>query len=36
MTSLKIEDIENNFDFILEQTGTDSFVNWEAFTKSSN
>lgn len=35
MTELKIDDIEQNFDSILEITGSESFVNWEAFTKSS-
>lgn len=35
MAELKIDDIEQNFDAILELTGQDSYVNWEAFTKGS-
>jgi hypothetical protein len=35
MTELKIDDIEQNFDAILQLTGQDSYVNWDAFTKSS-
>jgi DNA-binding GntR family transcriptional regulator len=35
MTEIKIEEIEQHFDDILALTGSDSFVNWETFTKSS-
>lgn len=35
MTEAKIEDIEKNYQKILQQTGEQSFVNWEQFTKSS-
>jgi hypothetical protein len=35
MTEVKIENIESNYDAVLELVGQDSFVNWEAFTKSS-
>lgn len=35
MSDIKVEDIEANFEKILALTGEDSYVNWEAFTKSS-
>lgn len=35
MTEVKIENIEGNFDAVLELVGQESFVNWEGFTKSS-
>lgn len=35
MSDIKIEDIEAGFEKILKLTGEDSFVNWEAFTKTS-
>ncbi|GEM_PF-3373204 len=35
MAELKIEDIEQNYDAILELVGQDSYVNWDTFTKSS-
>lgn len=35
MSDIKVEDIEANFEKILAITGEDSYVNWEAFTKSS-
>jgi len=35
MTDIKIEDLEKNFDTILELVGSDSYVNWETFTKTS-
>lgn len=36
MSDIKIDDIEQNFDSILEVTGKDSYVNWETFTKNSS
>jgi hypothetical protein len=36
MTEVKIENIEGNFDAVLELVGQESFVNWEGFTKSSS
>jgi hypothetical protein len=36
MSDIKIDDIEQNFDSILEVTGKDSYVNWESFTKNSS
>lgn len=35
MADIKIDDIEQNFDSILQLTGQDSYVNWDTFTKSS-
>lgn len=35
MTEVTIENIESNFEHILSLVGQDSFVEWEAFTKSS-
>lgn len=31
----KIEDIEANYEQILSIVGSESYVNWESFTKSS-
>jgi hypothetical protein len=36
MSEVKIENIEGNFDAVLELVGQESFVNWEGFTKSSS
>lgn len=36
MSEVKIENIESNFDAVLELVGQESFVNWEGFTKSSS
>jgi hypothetical protein len=36
MTEVKIEDIEQSFDSILQITGQDSYVNWDSFTKNSS
>lgn len=36
MTEVKIENIEGNFDAVLELVGQESFVNWDGFTKSSS
>ena len=33
--SINLETIEKNFNSILEKTGTESFVPWEDFTKTS-
>ena len=36
MAEVKIDDIEKNFDSILQKVGQDSYVNWDSFTKSSS
>jgi hypothetical protein len=35
MSDIKPEEIEANFERILGLTGEESYVNWDAFTKSS-
>ena len=36
MSQVDIATVEKNFDSIIELVGTDAYVNWDQFTKTSS